>query len=150
MLVWQRDLVIRFAFSSIADQVGQSMSILNGSWHFDRPRDVVVSVAKLESQHLDLFLGVLNCVVDHVVVSWRDHTLSRLLRHQEKVVSVWVHNTRVDNCAWGRVAESLRILVIEESLSNSLVDQNHHHFDFVPSVVLELLDGLSDLRDLMR
>jgi len=28
---------------------------------------------------LDLLLGVLNCVVDHVVVSWRDYTLSRLL-----------------------------------------------------------------------
>lgn len=35
------------SFSSFTDKIGQSMSVLNWSWHLDRARNVVIGKAEL-------------------------------------------------------------------------------------------------------
>lgn len=141
--------IVRLSFASVSDKVCKSVCVLDWSWHFDWARHVVVSVAQLECKHLNLLLRILDCIVDDVVMCWGHYSLSWLLTHQEEIISIWINNTWVDHSSWNRVTKSWWIFVVEESLRNSFVNQNHHHFDFFTGVVFKIFESLCDLRHLM-
>lgn len=77
------------------------MSVLHRCWNLDRPRDVVVSIAKLVSEQLDFSrVLLLNLVIDNNVMSWAHYSLvpSSCLADEVKVVGFRLNNARVNNC----------------------------------------------------
>lgn len=54
VLVGDWDLLLLGALRSISNQVGKSVSILDGRWHLDGASHIVVCIAELVGQLLDL------------------------------------------------------------------------------------------------
>ena len=75
------------------------MCILDWRWHFNGACHVVIGVAELVGQLLDLTWITAGAVVNYHVVCGADDTLSRDLRHKEEVVSVGGHHICVNDCA---------------------------------------------------
>jgi len=133
---------------SFADEVSQSVGVLNWRRYLDGARNVVVGEAQLVSQKLDEVGFFLDRIVNHDVMGGRNHSLSGGLADQEEVVGIGRHDVGVHNCAGQRVSESLSVVAFEESLVHSLIDKDDHHFDFIFRT--NLLDGRLDLREFVH
>lgn len=88
---------------SVTNESSQAMSILDASRDLDAATHVVVGVAQLVGQQLDLVRACLDGVVDDGVVSGHDHALSCRSGDQVEAVLVLVSDGRVDTEAWQRV-----------------------------------------------
>ena len=62
--------------TTLAHESCKSVGIADASWFLDGTRNVVVVVAKLESEQLDLVWGLLDCIVQHRETGGHGHTLT--------------------------------------------------------------------------
>ena len=54
VVVRNRDASLGWSFGSITDQIGESVGVLNRCWNFDGACNVIVGIAQLVGQRLDL------------------------------------------------------------------------------------------------
>ena len=64
------------------------MRVLNRCWYLDRPSYIVVSIAELVGQLLDLTWVSARIVIDYHVVCGTNYALPTYLTHKEEVVSI--------------------------------------------------------------
>ena len=103
MVVWNWHSCLRWAFGSVANQVCESMRILDWSWNLNRSSYVIVGIAQFVSQRLDLG-RVSSCrIVYYYIVCWAYHSLSGNLTDQEEIISIIRNNLRVDYGSWLRI-----------------------------------------------
>ena len=108
---------------SVTDQVSQPVGVLDWGRNFDRAGHVVVGVAKLVSQLLDISWITVCRVMHYHIVRGTHDSLPRDLGYQEEVIAVLSHNLLVYNRSRRRIAQSVRVLAVKEALRHSLVHQ---------------------------
>jgi len=93
------------------------MSVANARWLLDGTRNIVVSVAQLVSQQLDLVRGLLQIVIDDFKLSRRAHSLLSGHRHEIELVSILVRDGGVND------GTSIGVLeVADRAIENTSVD----------------------------
>lgn len=118
------------SLSPISNQICQAVCVLDWRGHLNRPRHVVIVVAKFVGQLLNLLLRLLDRIVhDNVVRGW-DQSLPTHRRNQEEIVGVRTHHLGVDDGSGGRIANGVRIFSVKESLVDPLIAQDDHQFDW--------------------
>ena len=116
------------SFCSISDQVGESVSILDGCWDLNGSSNIIVGIAQLVRQRLNL-RRVSSCRIIHYHVMSRAHySLSRNLTYEEEVIRVVCYYSWIYNCAWQWIYQSLWVLVVKESLIYSFIYKHNHYF----------------------
>jgi hypothetical protein len=121
--------------------------------NFDRARPVEVEVAERKGQVLQLHLRETRVVLWHVEMGRQDTALVCGRGCQEKVEllafrSLVFHETFVDDAAaWGILGTTLAV-EHEEPLRDSFVDDHHRDLGCDCRLVVELVDGSFELRDL--
>lgn len=103
--------------TALSDESSQAMSIANARWLFDGARDVVVGVAQLVGQQLDLIRGLLHVVVDDLKLRGRAHSLLRSHRHEIELIRILVCDGGVNDGASIGVLE-----VADRAVENTSVD----------------------------
>ena len=95
--------------SSFSNQCSQSVSIPDGWGLLDRPGNIVVGVAQLVGQELELIWWSSNGVIDNGVASGGWETLLGSSRHEEELVDVFVSDLGINDCARHWVLERSHI-----------------------------------------
>ncbi len=91
--------------TSLADQGCKSVSVSDGGGFFDGPRHIVVGVAELVGQELDLVWRLTNRIVEDGVPHRGGKTLFCCSRHKEELVNASISNSPIYHSAWERVLE---------------------------------------------
>jgi hypothetical protein len=105
--MWLRRLLA--LATSLTNQGSESVSVPDGSGFLDRPRNIVVGVAELVGEELDLVRGLSNSIVNHSVASGGCETLFGCSRYEIELVDITICDSRVNHCAWHRILEGSHI-----------------------------------------
>ena len=89
--------------ASLTDKSCQPVSVPDHGGLLDGTTHVVVGVAELVGQVLDLVRGAADGVVDDRVSCWSRHALTSCHRAEVELVDVLVCDSRVDDSTWERV-----------------------------------------------
>ena len=92
--------------TSFSDEGSKSVGVPDDRGFLDGTTHVVVSVAQLVGEGLDLVRGGGNAVVDHGVPGRSGHSLASGNRHKIELVDVLVNNRGVDHSSWHWVLEA--------------------------------------------
>lgn len=145
-------LLLVHLVAEVGEEVRNLVSIHAGSWHLDGTLPVEVVVAEVVGQLLEHLLVQLAVVEGAEEVSRHHASLGGELRNQIEVkldVRVFsLHNVGVNDssCIW--VCEVTVSVLHKESLVDSLVHKNDCEVGFLVSLVVEVVDSRSELRDL--
>ena len=88
---------------ALANQKCKFMSILAWSWDTNCPRPIVIQMAQLVGEALEVVRLQARAVMNDVTVGWRDSALSDRLADQEEVVPFWTSDNCVHNSSRWRV-----------------------------------------------
>lgn len=132
--------------SNIHEELRNLVSILAGSWHFDRTCPVEIEVAQCVSQVLKLLLSKVRVILRHEEVSWQNTSLVRRSRCQEKVkllgpTSMFLNKTLIDDAARRRIEKSALIVLNKEALRDSLIHYDDCDSRFLSCLVVEKVDS---------
>jgi len=92
--------------SSFTDECCQSVGIADARRFLDRSRDIVVGVAELIGQELNLVRTLSNLVIEDGELGWCSHALLGSNGNKVELVGVFVNDCGVDDCASSRVSEA--------------------------------------------
>jgi hypothetical protein len=92
--------------SSLTDERCQSVSVADTGWFLDSSRDIVVGVAELISEELNLIGALHNLVIEDCELGWCSHALLGGNGNKVELVGVLVNDCGVDDCASSRVSEA--------------------------------------------
>lgn len=106
------------------------MSVPDARRLLDGSRHVVVSVAQLVGQRLNLVGRGTDCIIQHGKAGWRSHTLPCTNRDKIEFVNVLVSDTLVDNNTWHWVLEVANI-TIEDPRVHALARVDVHELRLV-------------------
>lgn len=123
--MWDGDRLEVVSFGTVTDQVSKTMCILYGSGHLDGTCNIVVRIAELVGQLLDLVWVTSRVIIDDHVVSWAHDALPADLTDQKEIIRICSDYVRIDNGARHRIGQSVGVLAIEESLADALIHQAH-------------------------
>ena len=121
------------------------MGVADAGRLLDGPGHIVVVMAELESQQLDLVWGLPHRIVQHGETRRHGHTLPSRHGHQVELVSVAVRDSLVDDGACGRVLEAVRVAG-EDARVHSLAAVDVHQLASLRNTMCG--KGLLDLLDL--
>jgi len=111
--------------AALSNQSSKAMGVANAGGFFDGARDIVVGVAKLVRQQLDLVRGGFEVVVHDFEFCWCTHALLGSDRDQVELVGVFVSHHGVDDSASHRVLEVVHRTIEDPSVDALAADHVH-------------------------
>lgn len=122
-------------------------------WDLDGSGPVEVVVAQVIGQPLDDCLLKGRVIVGNIEVSGKDTTLSCCLGDKVEIVLrlrvLVLYNGLINQAPRGGILDSTLLILDEESLSDPLVDNDHCDVGLLLGQVVGLIDGLSELNNLL-
>lgn len=92
--------------SALTNKSCQPMSVANARWLFDRSRNIVIGVAELVGEQLNLVWSFFDIVVEDCELGWGSHTLLGCNGNKVEFVSALINDGGVDDCASCGIRES--------------------------------------------
>ena len=92
--------------SSLTDERCQSVGVTDAGWFLDRTGNVVVGVAELVSEELNLVWALSNLVIEDCELGWCSHALLGGNGNKVELVGVLINDSGVDDSASSRVSEA--------------------------------------------